>query len=110
MRLFTVTLPPSPTSPGMAASIMQPDSSVIAPSSVWIQQMPVAWLNHSPSGDENEFFALRPDRLASPASSSAPKRKMSQVKPRAADCPPSSRKRMMWPLGLPAPLRPSTSM
>lgn len=110
IALFTVTLPPSPTCPGMAANIMQLVSSVNAPSSVWIQAIPVALLNHKPSGDEKAFAAFSPDRLAAPPSSSAPKRKMSHSKDRAVDRPPSSLKRMMWPWGLPEAFCPSGSV
>ena len=77
--LVTVNFLPSPTVPGTAASSMQLVSSVNAPSSVSIQQIPVALLNQSPSGDENEFLAVRPDRLTSAGwSSSEPNRKISQ--------------------------------
>lgn len=104
----TVTFLPSPTVPGTAASSMQLVSSVKAPSSVSIQQMPVALLNQSPSGDENEFLAVRLDKLTSAGwSSSEPNRKTSQRNEVAVDALSVSLKRMIRPFGLPEPLLPS---
>ena len=112
MVLVTVKTPPSPTVPGTAATNMQLVSSVKAPSSVWIQQMPVDLLNHRPSGEEKELAAVRPEILTSTLgeSSSAPNKKMSQVKVVASAMLLVSLKRMMCPFGLPSRPRPSLSL
>ena len=74
--------------------------------------MPVDLLNHKPSGDEKELAAVRPEILVllSDASSSAPNKKISQVKVVASAMLLVSLKRMMWPLGLPSRPSPSLSL
>ena len=77
MRVTTVVPPwsssrnlPSPSSPGTAASIIAFERSVIALSSVKIQQSSVPGPKRMPSGLEKSCSPVRPDRLIRLASAS----------------------------------------